>query len=151
MSSGLIAKSLALAAVMFLVGCSSSEPAGREDQQATAFADLRSAVTETVSDSDRQRDVLAIIDTLEKDVDDLRALLVRRRTELRELNADYDATREEFLELAKQMESRIQHSKQRALEHHRKLAATVTPEEWQSLAKVQTRAMKSIAESVQGI
>jgi chlorite dismutase len=139
-----------LTVMAFMVACGSGG-GSREEQQATAIADLRSAIEETVSDDRRQRDVLAIVGSLEKDVDELRALLVRRRTELRELNADYDATRAEFLEFARQMESHIQISKRRALEKHQQLAAELTPEEWQSLANVQTRSMKSIAESVQSI
>ena len=139
-----------LAAVISLVACSSA-PVNREDQQATAFADLRTAVTETVSDDDRQRDVLAIIDSLEKDIDELRALLVLRRTQLRELNADYYATREQFLEFASHMESHIQSGRRRALEQHLRLAVVMTEVEWDSLSKTQTTAMRSIAQSVQGI
>ena len=139
-----------LAAVISLVACSSA-PVNRRDQQATAFADLRTAVTETVSDDDRQRDVLAIIDSLEKDIDELRALLVLRRTQLRELNADYYATREQFLEFASHMESHIQSGRRRALEQHLRLAVVMTEVEWDSLSKTQTTAMRSIAQSVQGM
>jgi len=149
--SRLITHTPFLAVIMLLVACSSGEPVSREDQQAAAFADLRSAVAETVADDDRQSDVLAIIDSLEKDVDDLRTLLVHRRTELRELNANYDATRGQFVEFASQMESRIQSGRRQALEQHLRLAAATTEEEWNSLSKAQTRAMKSVAQSVQGI
>lgn len=147
----LITHTLFLAVIMLLVACSSGEPVSREDQQAAAFADLRSAVAETVADDDRQSDVLAIIDSLEKDVDDLRTLLVHRRAKLRDLNANYDATREQFIEFANQMESRIQSGRRQALEQHLRLAAAMTEEEWNSLSKAQTRAMKSVAQSVQGI
>ena len=140
-----------LAVAIFLAACSGSEPVSREDQQAAAFTDLRSVVAETVSDDGRQREVLAIIDTLEKDISELRALLIRRRAELRELNANYDATRKELLDFASQMDSQIQNGRRRALEQHVKLAAAMTEDEWDSLSKAQTRAMRSIAQSVQGI
>ena len=145
------ATTLALTTVIFLTACGGSEPVSREDQQTAAFKDLRLAIEETVLDDGRQREVLATIDILEEDVDELRALLIRRRTELREINANYDATREEFLEFANQMESQIRNGRQRALEQHLKLAAAMTEEEWDSLSKAQTRAMRSIAQSVQGI
>ena len=140
-----------LAAAMLLSACGGTEPVSREDQQSAAFADLRSAITETVTDEARQADVLAVVDSLEKDVDELRDLLVRRRTELRKLNANYDATREEFLEFANQMESRIQIGRRQALQQHLRLAAAMTADEWAAIEKVQTRAMRSIAGSVQGI
>lgn len=134
-----------------LLACSSNDPASRADDQATAFADLRAAIAETIADENRQADVLNIVGALEADVDELRALLVRRREKVRALNADYDATREEFLELSRQMEARIQASKRRAVERQQALGSAMTAEEWDSLAKVQTRAMKAIAQSVQGI
>lgn len=140
-----------LVLLSFAVACSSGEPVSREDQQAAAFADLRAAVTETVTDDDRQNEVLTIINSLATDVDELRELLVRRRTELRKLNADYDATREEFLEFANQMESRIQNGRRQALQQHLRLAAAMTADEWAAIEKAQTRAMRSIAGSVQGI
>ena len=139
------------ALVILNAACSSGEPVSREDEQAAAFADLRAAVMETVKDDDRQNDVLMIVNSLEMDVDELRQLLVRRRTELRKLNADYDATREEFLAFTNQMESRIQKGRQQALEKHLQLAATMTADEWAAIEKAQTRAMRSIARSVQGI
>lgn len=134
-----------------LVSCGGSEPLSREDQQAEAFLDLRSAVMATVSDDQRRGEVLAIVDLLEKDITDLRALLVQRRTELRELNADYDASQEDFLRFTREMEDRIQNSKRLALERRQELLDALTAEEWDSLAKSETRAMKSIARSVQGI
>ena len=142
---------LSLVLMMLNIACSSSEPVSREDHRSAAFADLRSAITEIVTDQGRQADVVAVIDSLEKDVDELWDLLVRRRTELRKLNADYDATREEFLEFANQMESRIQNSRRQALQQHLRLAAAMTADEWAAIEKAQTRAMRSIAGSVQGI
>lgn len=142
---------LCLALLTLNVACSSNKPLSREDEQAAAFADLRSAVAATVEDIDRQKEVLGIIGALERDVDDLRSLLVRRRIELRQLNADYYATREDFLEFTSRMEARIRNGRREAIEQHIKLAGAMTEEEWASLAKAQTRAMRSIARSVQGI
>ena len=81
-ASWFFARTSPLIAAMLLSSCGGSEPITREDQQAAAFADLRSAITETVTDEDRRRDVLAVTDSLENDVDELRALLVRRRRSL---------------------------------------------------------------------
>jgi hypothetical protein len=146
-----LARALPLSAFLLLAACGGSEPVSREDEQAAAFADLRLAIVETVTDEARQNEVLGIIDALEEDVGDLRGLLVRRRTELRELNADYDTTREDFLEFASRMEARIQNGRREAIQQHIKLADAMTEEEWASLSRAQTKAMRSIAQSVQGI
>jgi hypothetical protein len=134
----------------FMAACS-SEPVSPEDEQAAAFADLRIAVTGTVADEARQREVLAIVDLLENDVDELREILVRRRQALRALNADYDATREDFVEFTRQMEARIQAGRRRALERRQTLVAALTADEWDALGKAETRTMKSVSRSMQAI
>ena len=67
-------------ALLLLSACS-SDPVDREDQQSTAFADLRTVVEESVSDEARRGDVLAIVESLDGDVESLRELLVQRRAE----------------------------------------------------------------------
>ena len=146
-----IGLSLALVlAAAWLVGCG-GEPVAREDQQAAAFADLRAAIEETITDEQRRTEVLTIVDSLENDIDELTALLVRRRTELRELNANYDATREDFDRFTSEMEARIRRNRQQALRTHNEIVSAVTAEEWATLEKAQTRAMGSIAETTLGI
>jgi hypothetical protein len=145
-----IAGLLTLVVATFVAACS-GEPVSREDEQAAAFADLRTAVTETVADEARQREVLAIVDLLENDVDELREILVRRRQALRALNADYDATREDFVEFTRQMEARIQAGRRRALERRQTLVAALTADEWDALGKAETRTMKSVSRSMQAI
>jgi hypothetical protein len=155
-SPGLIARSLWPAALLLLfllllLAACSSQPVSREDEAAAAFADLRSAIQDIVADADRQTEVLGIIDELEQDVDHLRDLLIRRRIELRELNADYDATREDFLEFTSRMEARIQNGRRKAIQQQIELSDTMTEGERASLAKAQTKAMRSIVRSVQGL
>lgn len=140
-----------LALLILNVACSSSEPVSREDEQAAAFIDLRSAVRNTVTDEVRRNQVLGKIDALERDVEDLHKLLVRRRAELRELNADYNATREDFVEFTSQMETRIRNGRREAIQRHSELASAMTAEEWASLSKAQTKAMRSISRSLQSI
>ena len=123
----------------------------RQDLQAEAFDDLRIAIRESVSDDGRQIEALAVVDALESDVESLTRLLVGRREAMRELNADYDATRDDFNRFMRESEARILNSKRLALERRQDLLATLKAEEWASLTRAETRAMKSIARSVRGI
>ena len=134
-----------------VAACSGSEPVSREDQQVLAFADLRAAVEETVVDDDRRAEVIVMIDAFESDVNELRALLVRRRAEARALNANYDTTREELIEFSGAMEKRILANRRQVLDSRQKLIQATTAGEWDALAKAETKAMKAIARSVQGI
>ena len=134
-----------------VAGCGGTDPVSREDQQAAAFADLRSAVEEVVVEDDRRADVMRLIDGLELDINSLRASLVERRTEFRRLNADYDTTREELTEFANAMEVRIQENRRRVFDGRARLIAATTDEEWDALTKVDTRAMKAVARSIQGL
>jgi predicted nucleic acid-binding Zn-ribbon protein len=137
--------------LLTLLAACSGEPISREEQQSAAFADLRSAIMETVVDERRQRDVLTIVDALENDIDELRETLIRRRAELRAMNADYDATREDFMQFSREMEARIQSSRRQALDRRQALVTALTADEWESLGKAETRAMKAIARANQGI
>ena len=134
-----------------IAGCGGKDAVSREDQQAAAFADLRSAVEEVVVDDERRVDVLQQVDDFESDVNSLRATLVERRAEFRRLNADYDTTREELTEFANAMEARIQENRRRVFDGRARLIAATTDEEWVALTKVDTRAMKAVARSIQGL
>ena len=141
----------AVCSAVLVTGCGGTDPVSREDQQAAAFADLRSAVEEVVVEDDRRADVMRLIDGLELDINSLRASLVERRTEFRRLNADYDTTREELTEFANAMEVRIQENRRRVFDGRARLIAATTDEEWDALTKVDTRAMKAVARSIQGL
>ena len=134
-----------------IAGCGGKDAVSREDQQAAAFADLRSAVEEVVAEDNRRADIMRLIDGLELDINSLRASLVERRTEFRRLNADYDTTREELTEFANAMEVRIQEDRRRVFDGRARLIAATTDEEWDALTKVDTRAMKAVARSIQGL
>jgi len=137
--------------LMGLTACGGKEQVSSEDQQDAAFADLRVAVDDTVTDEASKSEVMQLVDELESDVDKLREILVMRRAEIRRLNADYDVTREDFLNFANETEVRIQENRRNVLAARARLVNATTQEEWNVLTKVETKAMKTIIQSHQGL
>jgi predicted nucleic acid-binding Zn-ribbon protein len=119
--------------------------------QAEASADLRAAVEGAIDDPGRETDALALLEQFESDVATLRESMIERRAELRRLNADYDTTREELSTYAATMESRIQDNRRRILEARGRLVAATTADEWDAITKADTKAMKTIARSMQSL
>ena len=142
--------SIILLAVL-LAACGGKETVSREGKQDAAFADLRVAIEATVTDKERSIEVLSLVDDFEQDVDDLRALLVLRRAELRKLNANYDTTREELSRFSKEMTEKIEENRADLLAARIQLLKATTADEWAELARAETKAMQSISLSLQGI
>ena len=142
---------LAAAIVTVVAACGGKEPVAPEDVQAEAFADLRAAIEDAVDDVSREADVLGLLDQFEVEVATLRESMVERRAELRRLNADYDTTREELSTYAATMESRIQDNRRQLLEARGRLVAATTEDEWDAITKADTKAMKTIARSMQSL
>jgi hypothetical protein len=140
-----------MVAGLSIASCAGKDPVSREDQQVAAFEDLRMAIVEVVTDESRQETVLGLVGQFEADVDALREILVQRRSDFRRLHADYDTDREEFLHFANEMEARIQENRRRVFDARTKLIKATTEDEWDALTKVETKAMKSISMSIQGI
>jgi len=94
---------------------------------------------------------MELVGTFEANVDTLRGILIQRRADFRRLNADYDTDKEEFLRFANETELRIQENRRRIYDDRAKLIQATTEEEWDVLIEVETKAMKTIAQSIQGI
>ena len=136
-----------LAALAMLFGCSSS-PTSNEDIEKQAFDDMRTEVREVIEDAEREASVVALVDTMEAQFVVLREATVNRRKALAELNADYDATREQFAEHLDRYNADLERSQRAFLESHRALIDETTAEEWSALLKSNTKSMSKLAESL---
>ena len=141
----------ALLLVLSLAACGGKDVLSAQDQQSQAFADLREAVTEAIPDEQRQAVVLQHVDQLQQDFGTLIDAVSVRRTELRHLNADYDATREQFREFIDRYDARIAAARVTVTARHVALVNATTPDEWESLRKADTKAMKKLVGTIQGI
>jgi len=140
-----------LALGLFLVGCASKDdisPAAAEQQ---AFEDLRSVVRDVLDDPARESEVIAVVDALSADLAALRERISERTKRARELNADYDTTRDEFEAFFNQVDRQIQSNKRQVSERQRALFAILSTEERSAIGKVHTRAMDAAIRNLQAI
>ena len=70
---------------------------------------------------------------------------------MRHLNADYDATREQFHEYIETYDAEVRAARKRATESRQAFVGATTPEEWDALTKADSKAMKKMVGVIQGI
>jgi hypothetical protein len=115
-------------------GCARKRQGAAPDME-RRVADLRAAVRKTVADPERAAAVARAIDDLEAAERDARASRANERRELRDLNADYGATRAQFAAvLQRHADARAGYRRQLAAARDQMIANT-TDAEWAALAK----------------
>ena len=70
---------------------------------------------------------------------------------MRELNADYDATRQGFESLLEKHDMQIREQRERVTAAIARFEAATTPEEWDQLIKVTTDAMIQLTKTIGAI
>jgi len=136
-----------------LAACATGDKEGHapEDIEKQAFNDLRTKVRETINDSARQTKIISLVDQLQSDFNSMQNSLVSRKSNLRELFADYDAPREKFDEQVTLHETQIKSNRKQFGESRRVLVETMTIDEWSALNKTESKAMNSLFKSLQSL
>lgn len=116
-----------------------------------AFDDFREAIIEVVQDPERQARVLSLVDDYESDYESFLAAVTTQRTELRRLNSDYDATREQFQSYFDKYNADIRSSRKKASESRAAFVNSTTAEEWDALGKADSKTMKKLVSTIQSI
>jgi hypothetical protein len=140
---------LILAAFLAGAGCAGKEKPSPADLQVQAFEDLRSEIRDVVSDAGRVEQAIAITDELESSFDHMRINLAERSAKIQELNADYDAPKEDYIELYKRIQKDIERNQSKISNLHRELVGVTTAEEWVSLKKLRNATMEAAVTSIQ--
>ena len=122
-----------------------------EDIEQEAFNDLRTEIRETIDDSTRQTTVISHVDELQIEFKSMRSSLVAGKSSVRELFADYDASRESFEELIALHDTTIRSQRKQVGESHRVLVESMTIDEWSALNKSGSKAMNTLLESLQSL
>lgn len=133
---------LCLAAAVMVAGCGGKETVAAEDVEAQAHEDLRNQVIETIEDPRRTEAALAALGMMVDEYVTMRESIAERRKNLRRLNADYDATREQFLEALDRYDEQVRVQRKVVSGNVRAFRASLTDEEWAELVKFNTRTMK---------
>ncbi len=121
------------------------------DIEKQAFDDLRAEIQSIVSDSERAAEAIDLVSALQQSVDDIQRDVSARRATIRELNADYDASRADIDSQFDQIKSDIQSNQQRASETHRQLVDVLTADEWAEVKNASSQAMAAATKSLQSI
>ena len=140
---------LVFAAFLAGAGCAGKEKPSPADLQVQAFEDLRSEIRDVVSDAGRVEQAIAITDELESSFDHMRIQLAERSAKIQELNADYDAPKEDYIELYKRIQKDIERNQSKISNLHRELVEVTTAEEWDGLKKLRNATMEAAVTSIQ--
>ncbi len=140
-----------LACLLLISGCGGKEAVAPESVTNAAFDDFREAIAEVVEDPTRQAQIIALVDDFESDFSNLLLSVETQRTELRRLNADFDASREQFQDYFDKYNAQIRAARQAAMESRAAFVQSTTAEEWDALNKADTKTMKQLVSSIQSI
>jgi len=134
---------------LMLVACSSTSSISPDDQERQSFDDFRKTIQEVVQDSDRQAEILDLVENYQADFKNLRDTVEAQRAELRSLNADYDATREQFQAYIAKYDADIRSARKKATDSRMAFIRATTTEEWAALKKADAKAMKNMVSTTQ--
>jgi hypothetical protein len=144
-------KSMVFIVSAMLAACGGKDAVAPESVENEAFEDMRAAIEVVVEDPDRQKEVLSLAQEYHKELIRLREAVQVRRTELRRLNADYDATREQFHEFIEKNDAEIREAREWATNSRKAFVQATTQEEWDALTKADSKAMKKMVGVIRGI
>jgi vancomycin resistance protein YoaR len=121
-------------ASIYLTGCSSSKPQTKEERVQASSVDLRKTLQDTIKDADRLQQMLAIIDrasaSIESDATELATVL----KEQDRLNADYNASRDDFRKIGDRLEALRKKHRSAFLSARQSLAQLATDDEWKKIS-----------------
>lgn len=140
-----------VAIALALGGCANKDDVSPAEDQAQAFEDLRNEIRNAVDDPNRESEAIEFVDALAANLQQLQENLTYRTKRTRELNSDYDTTRETFEAFFGEANKHIQANRKQVAETQRALFAILTPDERSSISKTHSKAMKAAIKTIQAI
>ena len=142
---------LIIAITFAFAGCGGKDAVAPVDVEKQAWEDLRNEVRETITSPERESEVIALVDILERDLSIFRSVVDERINRVRQLNANYDTTRAEFERFLTEISKEAQLQRKRVGQSHAALVSFTTADEWAQVSKASTKAMKSTVKTMQAI
>ena len=133
---------------LMLSACGGKEAVSALDLEQGAFQDLDAEVQAIVKDPAKAVEVQALIEQFHQEFIVLRKVVENQRIESRALNANYDATMENFEAFVAANQEHMRAARERVTGAHLAIIAATTPEEWSELHKATTKAIDQLSESL---
>ena len=131
---------LALCVLLGLVsGCSMFGKKAEFEPGSEWVEDMRERVRETIEDSDKQTEMMALVVQVERDLFELDRVVRTLYADLRTLNDNYNATPEEFRKVISDFEADRKIVQDRITDSGFKMRDLSTPEEWKELTDIKKR------------
>jgi len=140
-----------VAAFVVAMGCAGRKDVTAMDKSDQAFIDLRNQVRLVITDTDRQARIVELISALQADIEQLGVSYSGRQTRIRELNANYDATREDFVALIEERNREVAEARLRVSRQYETLSEYTTPAEREQLNKYRSKAISAALSAMRSI
>ncbi len=141
--------SVYLVLLLLTAGCShKSKPPALESAEG-AFDELRTAVRSEIKDPDKAAQGINLVDQLERLVIEANKDRKAHDDKIRSLNANYDATEDDFHAAFREFNLRQKNRQDRVLEINQRTKNLTTEEEWNALAKRHEEMLKKALEAAQ--
>ena len=136
--------------IFTLAGCmtTKNKASPEVEDQATAFDEFKEQLVLTVEDSKREEILLNTIDALELDINALLAEIKNRKQGFKELNANYNASREEFDAFFDDANRKIQLQRKQTSIQYRLIQELLTEQEQKQLNRHNNKLIESFINSL---
>ena|GEM_PF-1517825 len=136
-----------LFAAFWLGGCAGKKEAPA-DIQAQAFAAVVAELQAVVTDPDRAAQAVTLINELEANFEKGAADMSRHKANLSAINADYDATRQDFKDEFASLNAIMSSNRKNVGRIRGRLVELLTAEEWATIEKARSRALESAFKAI---
>ena len=131
-----------LGLILLMNGCAHQQVS--EEQSRQQMLEEMRAYLEKIPDPDRRHQLLALMNTLEEDLAELSQAVDKFGADVQRLNANYDATKEDFHKIFDQFNTSRKRLQQEILASHYKMKELTTAKEWEDLADLEEQALSKI-------
>jgi len=133
---------LILTLILVISGCS-HQPITEEQSRLQMLEEMR-AYLEKIPDPDRREQLFTHMNTLKQDLAELSRTVDGFAAKAERLNANYDATKEDFHKIFDQFNTSRKRLQQEILTSHYMMKELTTAEEWEDLAELEKEALSKI-------
>ena len=127
--------------ILLLAGCGNN--VAPDDAMVTAFDAFNDEIRTVVTDPDRAERAVKLVQQLEVKFDELEDHIAEREAAFVALNADYNATADEFSKLLDKIDQQRRDNKAALVDIYRELYTTLTPDERDQLDKSSSKAVRA--------